>query len=355
MATAMKSGSARQKGGRGRRGRLGPALLPGAALVACGALLLAADARPGPAGAPTRADLDLLRRKVALLESELALARSRKPYLVVDAPGKRLRYALLGMTMREIPSSAIQIEGLQRTDEGGAPGPHALAGIATLKEKERDPRLTPLTPEQIEAGAADENVADALPPEAPADFDLRCAQPIVLRVEGAPEKKGAWTGTFSGWGRLWPRSGAGGERVALRLAVHLDETAAREIYRSLLPGAHLLLVAPVGYFLPDAGQESPRNIRPGRPARPPAAQPGPSPQGVPFRIPPPVAETPADGAAPAGGGETGPAVESSPSPPEEAAPAPTPRPDDPPAREAPPDGPAPGGGPSSPPGTGEDA
>ena len=301
------------------------------------------------AAAPTRADLDLLRRRVAVLESELALARSRKTYLVVDAPGKRLRYGLLGMTMREIPSSAIRIDGLHYTGEEGAPGPLALAAIATLREKEKDPRLSPLTPEQIEAGAADENVADALPPEAPADFDLQFKQPIILRVEGIPEKKGAWTGAFGWWGRLWPGRGGSGNGVVLRLSVHVDETAAREIYRSLVPGERMLLVAPIGSHLPDAGQESPRSVRPGRPVRPPAPQPGPSPQGVPFRIPPPVSQGPADGAGPASGAAEGPAVEGAPAPPAEATPGPAPRQDDPPAPGPSPGNSSPDGAPGSPP------
>jgi len=164
-------------------------LLAVAAALAAAPLLSGAADRAVRAGAPTRADLDLVRREVARLEGELALARSRKPYLVVDAPANVLRYGLLGMTMREIPARAIRIEGLGRSGAEDEPGPQALAGIMTLKEKERDPRLVPLTPEQIEAGAADENVADALPPEAPVDFSVRFKQPIVLRVEGVPEKK----------------------------------------------------------------------------------------------------------------------------------------------------------------------
>jgi len=309
--------------------RLRPVLLALLALLAGAAI--DSKAAPGAvrASAATRGDLDLLRRRVAVLESELALARSRKTYLIVDAPGKRLRYGLLGMTVREIPSTAIWMDGLRLAGEEGPPGPLALAAIVTLKEKEKDPRLSPLTPEQIEAGAADENVADALPPEAPADFDLQFKQPIVLRVEGVPEKKTAWTGALGWWSRLWPSGSGSG--VVLRLAVHVDETAAREIYRSLVPGEPMLLVAPIGYRLPDAGQEPPRSVRPGRPARPPVLQPGPSPQGVPFRIPPPVSEATADEAGPASDGAEGPAVEMAPAPPAEATPEPTPPPTDPPA------------------------
>ncbi len=332
--------------GTGCARALRSALLAVLAVAAIDSRAATATAR---AGALTRADLDLLRRRVAVLESELALARSRKTYLVVDAPGKRLRYGLLGMTLREIPSAAIRMDGLRYAGEEGPPGPLALAAITTLKEKEKDPRLSPLTPEQIEAGAADENVADALPPEAPPDFDLQFKQPIVLRVEGVPEKKNAWAGTSGWWGRLWSGRRGGGNGVVLRLVVHVDETAAREIYRSLVPGERMLLVAPIGYHLPDAGQEPPRSVRPGRPAKPPVLQPGPSPQGVPFRIPPPVDQEPADGAGPASAGAEGPAVDGAPERPAEATPEPTPRHDDPPVRDPLQGDPSPESAPASPP------
>jgi len=352
MDAAVDSKSTRDHAGqRRRRGRL-PVLLAFAVALAAAPFLSGGAVRAVRAGAPTRADLDLLRREVARLEGELALARSRKPYLVVDAPAHRLRYGLLGMTMREIPASAIRIEGLARSGAGDEPGPLALAGILTLKEKEKDPRLVPLTPEQIEGGAADENVADALPPEAPDEFSVQFKQPIVLRVEGVPEKKGAWTGSFGEWGRLWPGGGGSGARAALHLAVHVDETAAREIYRSLVPGERLLLVAPGGLLLPDVGQEPPRGIRPGRPAGPPTLAPGPSPPGVPFRIPPPVAEGQGEEARPAGEGAGAPAVGDTAAP--EAGPTPEPAasPADQPVQEAPPEDPPPDGAPAPPPGAG---
>jgi len=305
-----------------------------------GRATLASTTAGRPASAPTHADLAALRRRVALLESELALGRSRKPYLVVDAESKRLRQDLFGMTVREIPARDIDIDGLLRSGEGGVPGPLSLAGIVTLKEKEKDPRLSPLTPEQIEQGAADENVADALPPEAPADYALTFQQPVVVRIEGIPEKKTGMPRVFSWWPRSWSRGVAGRGEIALRLTVHLDETTAREVYRSILPGERLIIVPPPGFLLPDAGQETPRSVRQGRPAKPPAPPPGLPPAGVPFRIPPPVAETPAEGASPASAGDdageaAGHAAEEAPAPPVEATPVPTPPPDDPPARTPP--------------------
>jgi len=312
----------------------------GAVVAAIAALALATAApggTPAPPKGPTRADLIALRRKAALLESELALARSRKPYLIVDAETKRLRYGLLGMTVRDLPAQAIDVDGLRPPGEGGVPGPLSLAGIVTLKEKDGDPRLSPLTPEQIEAGAADENVADALPPEAPADYALTFKQPIVVRIEGVPPKKNVVSRAFSWWPGSWFTRNKGGEEIALRVVVHLDETSAREVYRSLIPGERLVIVPPAGELLPDAGQETPRSIRPGRAVKAPATAPGQPPSSVPFRIPPPVAETASDGApsAPAGGGPTtgegGPMVPSSPPaaetpapPPAEAIPAPSP-------------------------------
>lgn len=300
------------------------------------AVLLLAAAGAGSAAAPTRADLDALRRRVALLETELALTKSRKPYVVLDAPARRLRYRLLGLTMREVPLQSVEMSGLRRVGAGGAPGPLTLAGIVTLKEKDGDPRLTPLTPAEIEAGAADENVADALPPEVPGAYALRFKQAVVLRIEGLPEKKTVWTRAASWWRRLRPRADRSGGRIRMRLSLHLEEARAREVYRSLVPGERLVLVPPEGFLLPDAGQEAPGGIRSGRPVRPPAPRPGPPAQGVPFQIPPPVEPAlenggaPADGTAPGSGGAPGgsaaPGAEGSEDPPAGPSPAAAPAP-----------------------------
>jgi hypothetical protein len=245
------------------------------------------------AAAPTRADLDLGRRRVALLQSERALAATRGPYVVLDLAARTLRYGLMGMDVREVSLASVEADGLRRASPGTAPDPRLFAGIVTLKEKERDPRLTPLTPAQIEAGAADENAADVLPPEAPASYDLLFRQPIVMHVTGSGEgTAGLLTSVAAWWQRLrggWPR---GRGDPGLRVFVRLEEDAAREVYRSLVPGQRLVVVPPPGFLLPDAEQESPGGIRPGRPAPPPKGPPATSP-GVPFRIPPPVESAPA--------------------------------------------------------------
>jgi hypothetical protein len=69
------------------------------------------------AAAPTHADLQTERRRAAVLESEVALASTRKPYLVLDLQAKALRYRLMGMTMREIPVPDLSIEGLVSSEE----------------------------------------------------------------------------------------------------------------------------------------------------------------------------------------------------------------------------------------------
>ena len=256
------------------------------------AALLLAALGTGSAPAPTRGDLHALRRRVALLECELALSKTRKPYLVVDAGAKLLRYRLLGMTMRELPLQAIEIGGLVRSGEEGAPGFLAHAGTMILKEKDGDPRLSPLTPAEIEGGAADENVADALPPEAPADYTLHFRQRVAIRVEGLPESPGAFSRAAGWWRRLWPGARRGADRIDLRVALHLEEGAAREVYRSLVPGEPIVLVPPPGYLLPDAGQEAPGKIKPGKVVKVPAEKPGPPAEGVPFQIPPPIEAAP---------------------------------------------------------------
>lgn len=282
------------------------------------AALLLAALGTGGAAVPTRGDLDALRRKVALLECELALAKTRKPYLVVDAESRRLRYRLLGMTMRELPLLGIEFGGLKRSGPGGAAGLLAHAGTMVLKEKDGDPRLTPLTPEDVEAGAADENVADALPPEAPAAYTLQFRQPVTLRVEGLPESHGAVARAASWWRRLWPGGGSGGSRIDLRITLRLQEGPAREVYRSLVPGERIVLIPPSGYVLPDVGQEAPGKIKPGKTVKTPAPSPGPPAEGVPFQIPPPVDATTQEEASPKNGGEpdddNAPAVEAEPDP-----------------------------------------
>jgi len=290
-----------------------PVFLAAAVLLAAGAGLAAAPAgrSAAVAAAPTRADLDALRRRVALLEGELALARSRKPYLVLDAAESQLRVALLGLTVREIPLASNDFDGVPRAHEGDVTAPLAQAGIVTIKEKENDPRLKPLTPSDIEAGAADENVADVLPPEAPADYELQFTQPALARIEGIAEKRTVWSRLAAWWSRPASGAGTGSGGIVLGVAVHLDETPARELYRLLLPGERLILVPPRGYLLPEFGQEPPRSIKPPRPTAPPAPPQGPPPQGVPFRIPPPVEPSAGDEAAPGSGeGETPPGTES---------------------------------------------
>lgn len=273
-----------------------------AALAAAWAVAAPAGGAP-PAGRapgahpPTRADLAEARRHVALLESELTLARARKPYIVVDALARSVRYALLGMTVREIAAQEIEFEGLLPPGDGAASGTPALAGIVTLERKENDPRLSPLTPEQIEAGAADENVADALPPEAPADYRLSFKQRVRLRVAGIPEKK-TTLGRLSSWLRGLRGGGAGGgAEPSVEVTLHVDEGTAREIYRSLVPGERLVLVPPLGGHLGEIGQETPRSIKPARPRSLPQATQAAN-HGVPFRIPPPVSETSEEGAPP---------------------------------------------------------
>src|SRR5207245_8078913 len=127
------------------------------------------------------------------------LGKSRKPYVVLDASQNRMRVALLGLTVRDIPLGSVEISGLLRADKGHAAAPLGLDGIVTLKEKEGDPRQKPLTPADIEAGAADENVADALAPEAPADYELRVRQPAQAGVEGVAGRGAGWLGVSEGW------------------------------------------------------------------------------------------------------------------------------------------------------------
>ncbi|HEU4403659.1 MAG TPA: hypothetical protein VFT43_16310 [Candidatus Polarisedimenticolia bacterium] len=243
--------------------------------------------------APTRADLEALRRHVSLLEAELSLASTRWPFVVLDLETRTLSYRLMGMTVREVPIDKVEARGLRAVVVGKEPDPAAVAGIFSVAEKEKDPRLSPLTPEQIEAGAADENAADALPPETPAIYSLQFKQAVVIQVNGTKTGTGvgALLGPFGRWWRsLWtpgPRSGE--KEAALRVTLVIEDETARQLYRALIPGERFVLVPPAGLLLPASGQEPPRSIRPPRaaPVPAPTAPPAPAP-GVPFQIPPPV-------------------------------------------------------------------
>lgn len=317
---------------KGRAGRRTAAALLAAALAGAG---LAAVERARGASGAARADLDAVRRTVAQMESEYALSLTRKPYLVLDLGGRTLRYRLMGMTTRELPLEVLEMEGLLPAPRGVAPDPSAVAAIFTLEEKEGDPRLSPLTPDQIEAGLDDENAADVLPPEPPFAYALAFRQPVSLRIRGASQGAGLG-GVLSGigawWKDLWGRgAGAVAARPLLSLSLGLEGEAVGELYRALVPGERFLVLAPSGLLLPAAGQEAPRAIRPSRPLpAPPPAPPRPVP-GVPFQIPPSV---PADAASPAAPppapGET-PGTAPPPAPPAAPTPAPAAPGEEPPA------------------------
>jgi hypothetical protein len=279
-----------------RSSRVGAAFL-------LGLLATAADPTPRPAGGaagghkPTHDDLREARRQIGRLEAETALTATRKPYVVLDLEGRSVVIRLMGMTVREIPIDRYGARGL-----GAAPGleaaeqPKQVAGIFTLREKEGDPRLSPLTPEQIESGQDDENTADALPPDPPAVYGLAFRQPLYLNVNGGGSSAGvggivsnlvAIGRRLAGFGRSKRPAG-----TVLALSVGVDATTAREIYRLLVPGERILVIPPAGLILPEAGQEAARDIRAGRPAPRPTPAPA-TPPGVPFRIPPPVESEPA--------------------------------------------------------------
>jgi len=263
----------------------------GVVLAAVAIAALSGFAAPGAGTVATRADLEAARVQVARLEAEQVLARNRKPWVVIDIPARTICYRLLGMELREIPFTDFETHGLERTAPGGkAPEARFLAGIFSLKEKEQDPRLSPLTPEQIEAGLDDENTADALPPDPPASYRLWFDQSLVVRVNGTGDDRGVgeW---LRDWWRSVRRSGpAQREGPTVHVKIAIEAEIAREIYRSLIPGGRIIVVPPRGFVLPDIGQPASTAVRQDRVrARPaPEASPAPSPEaGVPFRLPPP--------------------------------------------------------------------
>jgi hypothetical protein len=282
---------ARRGEGGGRRAARGVRALVAAALLATAALGAGATLAGASAGRATRADLAAMRRRTARLEGEYALAATRRPYIVLDLESGMLRYRLMGMTMREIPIAPVEVAGL--VPEGGAAstGEH-LAGIFTMAGKEGDPRQNPLTPEQVEAGADDENVANVLPPDPPKKYRVTFRQPIAVVVSGRVEQagvKGAWGWVSERFGGLFRKRDT--TPATLEIAIQLDPATASEFWRSIIPDQRWLVIPPEGRALPQAGQEPPPKPREPRPApAPPEKKPKkPVPEeGVPFQIPPPV-------------------------------------------------------------------
>ncbi len=281
--------------------------------IALALLLLAGSGAIPPS---TQSDLDAARRRAAVVESEFALASTRKPYLVLDVASRTLRYRLMGMTVREITLEEIEVRGLEPGVPDGPADPPRLAGIFTVREKEGDPRLHPLSPEQVEAGDDDENAANILPPEVPETYRLSFKQPLRVQVEGQPAQRGVmlrmWDSAKAVFRRLSGRPHDDEARILIE--ARLDPATAAEVYRSIIPELRLLLVPPPGYILPQAGQEPPPRPKPPRaePFRPLRPL---EPPGVPFQIP-----QPQDDAAPAPPQEAPPPDVPVPAPPADAEP-----------------------------------
>lgn len=278
-----------------RRAILSAGVALAAALAAGAAALLHADG----AARSTRADLAAERRRLARLESEYALASTRKPYIVLDLASGTLRYRLMGMTMREIPVGPFDAAGLVADPGAGGGAAAQLAGIFTMAEKEGDPRLNPLSPEQVEAGADDENVAVVFPPEVPKSYRVSFRQPIAVVVSAEEPRQGvkgagAWFRAVGA--RLFGRRPK--DEAVLRVAFRLEPAVATEFWRSIIPDQRWLVLPPEGLALPQAGQEPPPKPKAPRAAPAPPVQKPKKPEpeeGVPFQIPPPVEPPGANG------------------------------------------------------------
>src|SRR5260221_14107921 len=165
-----RSAGMRHRIGSWERGQ-GGALLAAILILIGGSWALAA--RPVE-HAVTRADLDAARRRVDRLEAEAALTDGRKPYIVLDLEHRVILVRLMGMTVREILLQETETRGLvPPSRDGSAPEPFTLAGIFALQEKEGDPRLSPLTPEQIEAALDHADAHHTPAPEPTAAHALR--------------------------------------------------------------------------------------------------------------------------------------------------------------------------------------
>lgn len=245
-------------------------------LMGAVAAALACSAASAADPVPSRDDLEAALARVAALEADHALARTRQPWIVLDLPAGMIRYRLMGLELRDVPLAGIETDGLIRRSDGtGTPTAGSLAGILVLKEKEDDPRLSPLTPAEAGSGEDDENSAGALPPEAPADYRLWFEQSIEMRIRGTGGGAGLGERLRGWWRSVRPWRAGGEDPAVVRLTIEVEREAAREIYRSLAPGSRFVLAPQPGYLLPEIGQPDAATIRPVGP-RPRPAPPAPS-------------------------------------------------------------------------------
>jgi hypothetical protein len=213
----------------------GGILLAGLAVllvIGLAAVLMVVLGRPDYTPRETRPTVEQETRR---LETELPLAASRMPYLVVDLLSSRIIYRISGLSPKTIPFRIDSIRGKQ--------GRMALAqeGQSLLVLQGRGaPReiIKPPDPNQPVDPLKDPKI---FPPDPPKSYTLSFEGPVTIEIVG--EKEGGWKdrlATFARSFRKWLGRGRGNGKVQIRL--RLPAARAQEIYRGLYRGEKVLLL-----------------------------------------------------------------------------------------------------------------
>lgn len=215
-----------------RRGWILLAVLAFVLAAGVGAIAFLALRRPDYSPRKTPPTVE---QEARLLEAELPLASTRKPYLILDLVSSRLIYRISGMTPKEIPFRIDSIRG-----PGGwlLPDPDSLAIL--VLEGRGAPRevIRPPDPDKPVDPLKDPKI---FPPDPPSDYILSFDRPVKVRIVG--EKDTGWKdrlGSLKKAVRQWLGMGKG--RGGLRIQLRLPAERAQEIYRGLYHGEKLLLL-----------------------------------------------------------------------------------------------------------------
>jgi len=174
-------------------------------------------------------------QETRLLEAELPLASSRKPYLILDLVSSGLLYRISGMTPKEIP---FRIDSIRGPEGWLVPDPDALSIL--VLEGRGAPRevIRPPDPDNPVDPRKDPKV---FPPDPPTDYILSFDRPVKVRILG--EKDAGWKdslGSLRKAVRRWLGKGSG--RGGIQIQLRLPAERAQEIYRGLYHGEKLLVL-----------------------------------------------------------------------------------------------------------------
>jgi hypothetical protein len=169
------------------------------------------------------------------LQTELPLAASKKPYLVLDLLSSRIIYRISGLTPKTIP---VKIDSIREGRRFRSLAPDAL--ILLVLQARGAPRevIKPPDPGKPQDPLKDPNV---FPPDPPSTYTLEFDRPVKIQILG--DEHEGWRGRLSfllRTVRQWLGKGPGRDEVEIRLS--LPAPKAQEIYRGLYRGERILVL-----------------------------------------------------------------------------------------------------------------